>query len=164
MRIFIFITALLFLVALDIASKWWVVSSFQPHVPYFIFPWLNIHLTFNTGAAFSMLSHSGPWKFLIFGASAAILFLLLLKENIQRPSKINLITSSLIVGGAIGNGIDRLVSGKVVDFISVHYQSWYFAIFNFADIYITLGSCLWILDQLFRNNQSKKPQESDLPQ
>ena len=111
----------------------------------------NIVRVHNTGAAFSFLAGAAGWQrwfFIGLGAVAAAFIVWMLRcHGGQRLFSWAL---SLILGGALGNVIDRLLHGYVVDFIQVHYRGWYFPSFNVADSAITVGAVLLILDELRR--------------
>jgi signal peptidase II len=119
--------------------------------------YFDLTLVFNTGAAFSFLADAGGWQRWFFlaigiGASAFILYLLA-RHGSQRLFSLAL---ALILGGAIGNLIDRLARGKVVDFLLAHWQErWFFPAFNVADAAITVGAVLLVLDELLRVGKSR---------
>jgi signal peptidase II len=112
---------------------------------------LNWVLVFNPGAAFSFLAHSGGWQkwfFIGLGSVAVCVIVWLLRRHQQE--KIFSFSLALILGGAIGNLIDRFTHGAVVDFIDVYYRQYHWPAFNMADSAITLGTALLILDELLR--------------
>jgi signal peptidase II len=116
----------------------------------------NLVLTYNKGAAFSFLANAGGWQdeFLTFiglGASAFILYLLA-RHGHQRLFACAL---ALILGGAIGNVIDRIVYGHVIDFLDFHWRGWHWPAFNLADSAIVSGAALLILDELLRVRRAK---------
>lgn len=122
--------------------------------PVNIFKGVDFTLVYNQGAAFSFLSDAGGWQrwfFSIFAVLAiiglAIYLFSILKKGLNetlRPLGI-----ALIIGGALGNLIDRVLFGHVVDFISVHYQNWYWPAFNFADICISFGVACLLYEMIF---------------
>lgn len=133
-------------VILDQLSKWVVVSNMQlgDHIPLLpVFSWVRWH---NEGAAFSMLSDSGDWKrwFFVTLAIGFTAFIVYELRQLTVKDRFMAFVYSLILGGALGNMIDRLFHGYVVDFILVHYQDWYFPAFNVADIALSCGAVLWI--------------------
>ena len=138
-------------VVFDQISKWLVLGTLQPGETRYVLPFFNWVLTFNNGAAFSFLAEAGGWQrwfftLLALGISGWIIHLL-------RQHTADFILSAaltLILGGAIGNVIDRLRFGAVVDFIQWHAAGIYFPAFNLADSAITLGAVLLIWDQLLR--------------
>ena len=111
----------------------------------------NVVRVHNTGAAFSFLSDASGWQRWLFvgiGAMAMVLIVWMLRSNpTQRLFSAAL---ALILGGAVGNVLDRLLYGYVVDFIDVHWAGWHFPAFNVADSAITLGAAALILDELLR--------------
>jgi signal peptidase II len=116
----------------------------------------NLVLTYNKGAAFSFLANAGGWQdeFLTVvgvGASLFILYLLARHGN-QRLFSVAL---AMILGGAIGNVIDRVVYGHVIDFLDFHWSGWHWPAFNLADSAIVGGAALLILDELFRVRRAK---------
>ena len=115
-----------------------------------IAPFLNFALAFNTGAAFSFLSDAGGWQNLFFVGVAAVVSVVIL-FMIRRLGANDLqvaVALMLVLGGAVGNVIDRVRYGYVVDFIDVYYQSWHWPTFNIADSAITIGAILLIMDAL----------------
>ena len=113
-----------------------------------VFPGFNLTLLYNEGAAFSFLSDAGGWQrwFFIFLSSAISLFIFLWIKKLDGSNKILATALALILGGAIGNLIDRSLYGYVIDFIQVYYDVYYWPAFNIADSAITLGAGLLILD------------------
>lgn len=116
-----------------------------------VFSFLNWVLVYNPGAAFSILANSGGWQkwfFIGIGITAVIVMIWMLKKHAHQATFC--FSISLIMGGAIGNVIDRFVHGAVVDFLDVFYQSYHWPAFNVADSAITLGTILLIVDELRR--------------
>jgi signal peptidase II len=140
-------------VVLDQASKWWVINNFELFQRFELTEWLGMTRLHNTGAAFSILAGAGGWQrwfFVSLGAAVSAGVLMWLRALPRSGQGLLASGLALIVGGALGNVIDRVVHGYVVDFISVHYQQqWFFPAFNVADSAITLGAGLLILDMLF---------------
>lgn len=118
---------------------------------------LNIVRAHNTGAAFSFLAAASGWQRWLFtgiGVAAALFILYLLRTHAGQ--KLFCFALSCILGGAVGNVIDRLMHGYVVDFVQVHWQDrWYFPAFNVADSAITIGAACLILDELLRVRRSR---------
>jgi len=144
--------AILVVIVVDQASKLAITRLFaygdrKPVLPGF----LDLTLLYNKGAAFSFLSNAGGWQrwfFTAIGVGAAIFIVfMLVKHGSQRLFCVALV---LIAGGALGNVIDRLLHGHVVDFILVYHRDWTFPAFNVADSAITIGAALLILDELLR--------------
>ncbi len=137
----------LLVVILDQATKWYVTATLAHGERVDVLPvfsWVRWH---NDGAAFSLLAGSGGWQRWFFVALAAAFTLFIIVELRKLPVTDRLmgLVYGLILGGALGNGIDRLIHGYVVDFIRFHYGSWGFPAFNVADICLFIGAALWIL-------------------
>jgi signal peptidase II len=111
----------------------------------------NVVRVHNTGAAFSFLANAGGWQRWLFtgiGVVAAVLILWMLKSH--PGQKMFAFAMASILGGAIGNVLDRIFYGYVVDFLDFHWKGWHFPAFNVADSAITLGAVCLILDELLR--------------
>jgi len=132
----------------DQLSKYWVEISLTPYKPMPVFSMLNITLAYNTGAAFSFLSGAGDWHRWFFAGFSLLVSTILVIWLSRTSSRARLQCAgiSLILGGAIGNLIDRGLHGYVIDFIDVYYESHHFATFNLADSAICIGAGLLILD------------------
>ncbi|WP_265515961.1 signal peptidase II [Nitratireductor luteus] len=132
---------------IDQMIKRLVEASLPLHEPIDILPFLALYHSRNTGVAFSMLSGvDGPWLSLLVLAILLVVVVLAFKtETTQIYSRLGF---ALIVGGALGNLADRSTLGYVVDYIYFHTPVWSFAIFNLADIFITIGAGLVILDEV----------------
>lgn len=117
----------------------------------------NIVRAHNTGAAFSFLASAGGWQRWLFtgiGVAATLFILYMLRTH--SGQKLFSFALACILGGAIGNVIDRVLYGYVVDFLQLHWQNrWYFPAFNVADAAITVGAVSLILDELLRVRRSK---------
>lgn len=135
----------------DQITKWWAQISLPMAQAVKVTDFLNWFLIYNPGAAFSFLSQAGGWQrwfFTVIGIVAAIVIVWLLQKNTHdRPFCFAL---SLILGGAIGNVLDRLLYGAVVDFIDVHYDGWHWPAFNIADSAISIGATLIIINEIRR--------------
>ncbi|WP_020648885.1 signal peptidase II [Solimonas variicoloris] len=124
-----------------------------------VVPHLNLVHMKNTGAAFSMMSDASPVVFVLLGVAVSIGILIWLRRH-PRDQQLVAVALSLIMGGALGNVIDRVTRGHVVDFVDFYVGSWHFAAFNVADIAISCGAGLLILDMLldsFRRKPAKAP-------
>ena len=143
-------------ILLDQFTKTLIVGSFQLGGSHTVTSFFNIVRWHNTGAAFSFLAGAAGWQrwfFVGLGAAAALFIVWMLRSHAgQRLFSWAL---ALILGGAIGNVIDRLLHGYVVDFIQAHYANSYFPSFNVADSAITVGAALLILDELRRVRRAK---------
>ena len=134
-------------IALDQASKWIMVSWLSLYETVAVIPYFNLTMAHNTGAAFSFLANEGGWQRWFFvGLALAIsvgLFIWLAKSA---KTKMEAISVSMILGGAIGNVIDRVYFGYVIDFLDVYYGSYHWPAFNIADSAICIGAALLIID------------------
>jgi signal peptidase II len=143
---------------LDQASKWLALSNLKLGIPEQVLPFLNWLLLFNPGAAFSFLAQGSGWQrwfFTIIGLVACIYIVWLLRKN--QNDRLLGVALSLILGGAIGNILDRLMYGAVVDFIDVHYATWHWPAFNIADSAICIAAVLIIFGELHKSF-GKSPQ------
>lgn len=129
-------------IVLDQASKYAAVRLLIRHAEVKVLPFLNFTLTFNTGAAFGFLNDAAGWQNIFFIAvaliaSTLIFFWLRRLTRTEWPTAVGL---CLILGGAIGNVVDRLIHGYVIDFIDTVFGAWHFWTFNIADSAITIGA------------------------
>ncbi|HTL19409.1 MAG TPA: signal peptidase II [Steroidobacteraceae bacterium] len=143
----------------DRATKLWITHHFAPLERVHVLKVLDIILTYNTGAAFSFLAEASGWQRWLFvllalGVSAAlIVWMRRLDAGLHGLLACAL---ALIVGGALGNMIDRVTAGRVVDFIHVHWGAHYFPAFNVADSAITIGAVLLLLDAWGESRRAKR--------
>ncbi len=134
---------------LDQLSKWSALSNLQLGVPEPVLPFMNWLLLFNPGAAFSFLAQSSGWQrwfFTVLGLAASAYIVWLLRESLG--DKMLCWALSLILGGALGSVLDRIMFGAVVDFIDLHYANWHWPAFNIADSAICIGAALIIWGEL----------------
>jgi signal peptidase II len=138
----------LVVVVLDQATKFLVTRFFELYERVEVLPVLDFTLLHNTGAAFSLLAGASGWQRWFFIALAGVVSVLLVAWIWRTPrgDKLLPLALSLVLGGAVGNVIDRVVHGYVVDFIHAHWGGAYFPAFNIADSAITIGAVLLILD------------------
>jgi signal peptidase II len=139
------------IILLDQISKWIVLGALQPGDSRYVAPFFNWVLTFNSGAAFSFLSDAGGWQrwfFTVLALAVSVWIVSLLRRH---TSEFRLsLALTLVLGGALGNVIDRIRFGAVVDFIQWHVAGYYWPAFNVADSAITLGAILLAWDQLMK--------------
>ena len=156
-------------VLLDQATKWAVMGSLTPFSVVELAPGINLTLTFNEGAAFSLLATAGGWQRWILAAFAAVIGVALALWIKRLPAGERLLAAalSLILGGALGNLIDRVLLGHVIDFIQVYlpflpwriFNPW--PAFNCADSAISIGVVLLIIQTLFADDRNRA--ETDSP-
>ena len=150
------------LIVLDQISKWYFELNFQFAERLNILPFFDFILVYNTGAAFSFLADHGGWQrwfFVALSIIASIVIVVLLRRNSTKT--LFCLSLSLILAGAIGNLIDRLLLGHVIDFLLFYWGDNYFPAFNLADCCITVGATLLILDEIIR---IRKDKQKDTPQ
>ena len=133
----------------DQLSKWLIAEYLELFSRIELLSILGITRLHNTGAAFSFLANAGGWQrwfFVLLGAGVVVMILVWLRKLPSQGQGILAAGLALVAAGALGNVIDRVWHGYVLDFISVHYGESYFPAFNIADIAITIGAGLLILD------------------
>ena len=134
-----------------VADQWikhLVEAGLEMHEQVDILPFLALYRTYNTGIAFSMLAGVGDIGLIVI-ALAVVAFVLFLAAKSEADRHLARFGFALIVGGAVGNLIDRMMHGHVIDYVLFHTPVWSFAVFNLADAFITVGAGLVILDELF---------------
>ncbi|MBM3344031.1 MAG: lipoprotein signal peptidase [Betaproteobacteria bacterium] len=138
------------IVVVDQIVKYVIVQKFVLHETLYVTSFFNLVRVHNSGAAFSLLADAGGWQrvfFIVVAVVASVWVVWLLKHHPQQ--RLFCLALALILGGAIGNLIDRVLFGYVVDFVQVHYGGWYFPAFNVADAAISVGAALLIWDGFF---------------
>jgi len=155
---FIWLLLSVLIVVLDLWTKNIATQNLSLYRPVAVTPWLNMTLAHNYGAAFSFLSDAGGWQRWLFTGLAAVVTGVLIAWLLRLPSsdKFTAAALALIIGGAIGNLVDRINHGYVVDYIDVFYRDWHWPAFNLADSAITCGVIILLIDGLFLS-VSKKP-------
>lgn len=135
---------------LDQLSKWWIQTNFQLHESVPVVRGFNLVLVYNPGAAFSFLGDQGGWQrwFFIGIATLVSVSLVIWLLRLTPAERVASAALALILGGAMGNLIDRLWIGQVVDFIDWYYGAWHWPAFNLADSAICLGVALMLWDGL----------------
>jgi signal peptidase II len=133
---------------LDQGSKLAVDNTMQLYQSIQIFPFFKLTYVHNTGAAFSFLSQAGGWQRWFFAGLALVISVVITVwlSRLQKHETLLAIALSLILGGAVGNLIDRLAYGYVIDFLDVYYGTWHWPAFNIADSAITLGVVLMLAE------------------
>jgi signal peptidase II len=145
-------------IAIDQASKYWASVDLTPYQPEPILPMFNLTLAYNTGAAFSFLHNAGAWHRWFFTGFSLLMSIGLTAWITRLPSsaRLQLAALSLILGGAIGNLIDRAFLGFVIDFIEVYYKHYHWPVFNIADSAICIGAVLLLIDVCKNQNRECK--------
>ncbi len=149
-------------IGLDQLSKWLAASLLEPYQPVPVLPFFNLTLMYNTGAAFSFLAAAGGWQrwFFLLLALAISIALVIWISRLKRSELWLVIALSLILGGAVGNLIDRVLHSHVIDFIDVYYGRWHWPAFNLADSAITVGAVLLVIDNVYGARRQASPPTS----
>jgi signal peptidase II len=154
--LFVWLGLALVVILLDQFSKTLIIGQFRLHDSLTVTSWFNLVRAHNPGAAFSFLAWASGWQrwfFVALGLVASGFIVWMLRAH--PTQKLFCFAVSLVMGGALGNVIDRLVHGYVVDFIQLHHRGWFFPAFNVADSAITLGAVCLVLDELLRVQRAR---------
>ena len=137
--------------AIDRITKYLALEYLPPYSPVPIFPHFNLTLAYNTGAAFSFLGKASGWQIWFFGAIALIVSIGILCWLYKLSSKNRWlsIALTLVVGGALGNLLDRFLYAHVIDFLEFYAGNWYWPAFNIADSAICVGAFMLLIDAIF---------------
>lgn len=150
---------LLFIVVATVAVDQWAKMLVTMHMELYqqidLLPFFALYRTFNTGVAFSMLSFIDD-RGLVILSVVVIGFVLYLFYQSDPKQKMSRLGFALVIGGAVGNVIDRALLGHVVDFFLFHTPSWSFAVFNLADAFISVGAAMIVLDELLQMRRGKR--------
>lgn len=134
-------------------NHYFVYAEVLPVVPGFF----NLTLTYNPGAAFSFLASAGGWQRYLFTALAGVVTAWLSWQMVKgRFSRRMNGAAACIIGGALGNMIDRVVHGYVIDFIQLYYKLWYYPAFNVADSFICIGAVLMVFDSVATQREHRE--------
>jgi len=149
-------------IVLDQVSKWVMVSWLSLYETVAVMPYFNLTMAHNTGAAFSFLAGAGGWQRWFFIILAGVISLGLLYWLYKlAKTKLEAVSVALILGGAVGNVIDRIYYGYVIDFLDVYYGSYHWPAFNIADSAIVVGAALLIIDSFRAEPKSDAEQDSE---
>lgn len=146
----------LLVAVLDQVTKQLAEGALTYAQPVRVTSFFDLTLLYNTGAAFSFLSDGSGWQrwFFVLIALVMSVFIMSWLWRLKRSETWLAIALTLVLGGAVGNLWDRVMLGYVVDFISVHYDSWYFPAFNIADSAITVGAIMLIIDTFTQGREA----------
>ena len=146
----------LLVVILDQLSKVWINTHLAFNQPVAILPFFDLRLLYNTGAAWSILATAGGWQRWFLSGLAMIISVLIVVwlSRLTRQQWWLACSLALILGGALGNLIDRLIYGHVIDFIDIYYQQWHWPAFNLADSAISVGAVMLLIEALFSKPHS----------
>jgi len=148
----------LIVIVLDQITKQLAEHFLAFHVPVPVIPMFNLTLSYNTGAAFSFLSEAGGWQrwfFVVLALVVSVVIVMWLRK-LPAQDKWVAIALAMVLGGALGNVIDRLLLGHVIDFLHVYYEQWSWPIFNIADSAISIGVAILLIDSFFGGHSKQK--------
>ncbi|QBZ82496.1 Lipoprotein signal peptidase [Hydrogenovibrio crunogenus] len=150
------------LIVIDQLTKYWANTSLTLGEPMAILPHLNLTLVYNYGAAFSFLSEVGGWQRWFFTVLALIVGTALVIWLAKLPKRwtLEVVAINLVLSGAIGNVIDRILAGRVTDFVDFYIGSWHYATFNVADMGISIGAVLLIISEFWLKPRREKKAQS----
>ena len=154
-------------IVLDQVSKWWIVEKlFRPQgvieTPFFtpmrvpLIPNFNLVMAWNRGVSFGVFNNAGSWNAIVLPLLSAGIVIFLLSWMAKAQNRLVAAALGLVIGGALGNVIDRLRWGAVADFLDFYVGAWHWPAFNVADSAITIGAVLLVLDSLFLARTSSK--------
>lgn len=152
----LWLTVAAVVIAADQATKAAILHAFAYGDRLVLTPFFNLVLTFNSGAAFSFLAGAGGWQkwfFVVLALAISVWIVATLRR--QPDDRLQGWALSLILGGALGNVIDRFAYGAVVDFLDFHWSGAHFPAFNVADSAISVGAALLVWDQLFVRKEDR---------
>lgn len=143
-------------IALDQATKWWILEAVMQPGPRLVevTSFFNLVLTWNHGVSFGMFAHEADYMPYVLSGVALVITAVLFGWLRQAERRIAAVSLGLVIGGAMGNVVDRLRFGAVADFLDVHAFGWHFWAFNVADSAITIGVFLLVIDGLFRGTET----------
>lgn len=145
----------LIIIGLDQLSKYFARNSLVFAQPKMVTHYWNWTLNYNQGAAFSFLANEASWSKIVFGIIAVIVSIGLIYYILYRKySVVTGVALSFILGGAVGNLVDRIIFGRVTDFIDWYYATYHWPTFNVADSFITIGVILLIVESVFNKKSS----------
>ena len=146
-------------IVLDQLSKYIVAGHLALYDSIRVLPVFNLVLLHNTGAAWNFLAGASGWQrwfFVLLALTVSIAIIIWLRRLPRAGFRWRAAALALVLGGALGNVIDRVRLGYVIDFIQVHYQNWYYPAFNVADSAITVGAAMLILEGLFMRHADRQ--------
>jgi len=146
------------LLVVDQLTKYWVNQTLILGEPIAIMPFLNFTLAYNDGAAFSFLAAMGGWQRWFFSGLAFVVGagLLIWLTKLPKAWTVEVVGINLILSGAVGNLMDRVLAGRVTDFIDFYIGNWHYATFNIADIAITLGAAMLLYAEFWLKPRQSK--------
>lgn len=146
----------LIVIILDQLTKYLAVYFLVLYEPLPVIPFFNLTLAYNTGAAFSFLNNAGGWQNGLFAGIAVAVSVAIIVWLARVPAGKSWLSAALalILGGAIGNLIDRIIHGYVIDFVDLYIGQWHYAFFNLADSAVCIGAVMLAIDIFSSQNKS----------
>ena len=147
---------------IDQITKFWAERALTLYAPVEITPFFNLSLAYNPGAAFSFLADAGDWARWLLSAVAILISLVIVwwLTRLPRSAWWSVSALGLVLGGAVGNLIDRLVHGRVIDFLDFHWAGYHWPAFNVADMGITVGAVILIVATFIDGDHSAHQEKS----
>ena len=142
-----FLLISLIVIGLDQLTKYLIMTHLNPYESVSILPFFSFVLLFNTGSAFSFLNDAGSWHLWFFVVLSCLMSIVILVWFFKTPAHniVQLVSLSLILGGAVGNLLDRMCRGHVIDFLDLYYNNYHWPAFNIADSAICIGAIMLLV-------------------
>lgn len=150
------IAVILVAVAADQLSKWWIAVHLTAGSAVSFGDFYNTVKVWNTGVSFSMFSHHGQLGVVVLSLVAVVVCMFLLRWMWRETNRLKIAALGLIIGGAVGNVIDRVHYGAVLDFLDFHLGQYHWPAFNLADAFICIGACILIFLEIFKNKKERE--------
>ncbi len=138
----------------DQLTKAWILGHLAPGAVLRLAPFLNLVLTWNRGMSFGLFNTNGALNTAVFTLLAVVIVAALIVWLRRVRAPLLSVAIGLVIGGAIGNVVDRLLRGAVVDFVDFHLGAWHWFVFNLADAAISVGVGLMVIDSLLRKREA----------
>lgn len=150
---FLGVAVILAAIVADQFSKWWIAGHLATGTTLAWGDFFNVVKVWNTGVSFSMFSHHGNLGVIVLSLVATVVCLFLLHWMWRETNRVKIAALGLIIGGAVGNVIDRVRFGAVLDFLDFHAGQYHWPAFNVADTFICIGACILIFLEIFNHKK-----------
>ncbi len=147
------IAAILVAILADQFSKWWIIGHLVAGSALAFGDFFNVVKVWNSGVSFSMFSNHGKLGVVVLSLVAMTVCLFLLRWMWRETNRLKIVALGLIIGGAVGNVIDRVRYGAVLDFLDFHFKQYHWPAFNMADTFICIGACILIFLEIFNHKK-----------
>ena len=147
------IAAILVAILADQFSKWWIIGHLVAGSALAFGDFFNVVKVWNSGVSFSMFSNHGKLGVVVLSLVAVTVCLFLLRWMWRETNRLKIVALGLIIGGAVGNVIDRVRYGAVLDFLDFHFKQYHWPAFNMADTFICIGACILIFLEIFNHKK-----------